>query len=138
MKTRMMVWAVLMAGGAVAQNNSLTVVIKGVKDGQGKVAVALFNNEKDFMKSRLVGKVIDASAGEVQVVFENVAPGDYAISVMHDENENDKLDSNLIGMPKEGFGFSNDAMGMFGPPSFEKAKFTCSPSQTISVTMKYL
>ena len=123
---------------AFAQNNSITVVIKNVKDAPGNVAVALFNNEKDFMKYRFDSKIIEAHGGEVQVVFENVPPGSYAISVLHDENGNNEMDSNIIGMPKEGFGFSNDAMGTFGPPSFEKASFTCPVSQALTVTMKYM
>ena len=134
----MIVGGLMMAVSAWAQNSSLTVVIRGVKDAQGKVAVALYNNEKDFMKNRLVGKLTDSRTGEVQVVFENVPPGDYAVSVMHDANQNGKLDSNLVGMPKEGFGFSNDATGMFGPPSFEKAKFSFGASRTIVLTLKYL
>lgn len=134
----MIVCAMLLANCVLAQNNSLTVVIKGVKNASGRVAVALYNSEKDFMKNRLTGKVTEASAGAVQVVFENIPAGDYAVSVMHDENQNDKLDSNLVGMPKEGFAFSNDATGMFGPPSFEKAKFSVSAPITIAMTMKYL
>lgn len=125
-------------GDLAAQNHSITVVVKNVKDAHGNVAVALFNNEKDFMKHRFDGKIIEAKPGEVQVVFENVPPGPYAISVMHDENQNNELDSNLIGIPKEGFGFSNNAMGAFGPPSFEKASFTCPVSQVITVTLKYM
>ena len=138
MKTIMFICLALAAGSAFAQNNSITVVIKNVKDAPGNVAVALFNNEKDFMKNRFDSKIIKAQGGEVQVVFENVPPGSYAISVLHDENGNNEMDSNIIGMPKEGFGFSNNAMGTFGPPSFEKASFKCLVSQALTVNMKYM
>ena len=60
----------LVCGSAAAQNNSLTVVVKGVKDAKGRIAVALFSNEKDFMKNRLMGQVTEARPGEVEVVFE--------------------------------------------------------------------
>ena len=63
---------------------------------------------------------MEAKEGKIVVVFENVPVGSYALSVIHDENENFELDSNFFGIPKEGFGFGNDAMGSFGPPSFEK------------------
>jgi uncharacterized protein (DUF2141 family) len=53
------------------------------------------------------------------VVLENVVPGRYAVSFIHDENENKKLDTNFLGIPTEGFGFSRDAMGTFGPPGFD-------------------
>ena len=121
----------------VAQQVTLTVVVKGVKDAQGKVSVALYGTEKDFMKNLLAGKTTVAKEGDVQVVFENIPQGSYAVSVMHDENQNDKLDTNMIGIPKEGYGFSNDAVGSFGPPSFEKARFALKGSQTIVVTIRY-
>ena len=71
------------------------------------------------------------------MVFENIPHGDYALKVFHDENENQKLDTNFIGMPKEKFGFSNDAMGRFGPPSFEQARFRFEESATtLRVEMK--
>ncbi|MEJ0054323.1 MAG: DUF2141 domain-containing protein [Bacteroidota bacterium] len=137
MKAIILLLSVLATGNLVAQN-SLTVVVRNVKDAQGQVRVALFNNEKDFMKLRLDGKITEAQKGEVRIVFENVPQGEYAISVMHDENQNDKLDSNLVGIPKEGFGFSNDVMGMFGPPSFEKARFAFPVSEPVIINLKYL
>lgn len=129
----------LLSGNALAQSQSLVVVIRNVKEARGKVSVALFTGEKDFMKNRLAGKSVEAKNGDVEVMFEDLVPGEYAISVMHDENENGELDSNLIGIPKEGFGFSNDAMGMFGPPTFEKAKFKWSGGeQKQIITLRYL
>ena len=55
--------------------------------------------------------------------FTGVAPGTYAVSVFHDENSNGKLDTNFIGMPKEGVGASNNASGHMGPPKFSAAAF---------------
>jgi uncharacterized protein (DUF2141 family) len=138
MKTIIAICMLLVAVAAHSQNTSLTVVVKNVKDDSGKIAVALFGNSKDFMKKRLDGRITDARPGEVQVVFENVPVGEYAISVMHDANQNEELDSNMFGIPKEGFGFSNNAMGTFGPPSFEKAKFKCGESNEISISMRYM
>jgi uncharacterized protein (DUF2141 family) len=57
---------------------------------------------------------------------------------MHDSNENGKLDSNFFGVPKEGFGFSNDAMGSCGPPSFAKARVNLSADKMISIILKYM
>lgn len=61
--------------------------------------------------------------GKASIRFEEVPYGIYAVKVFHDENSNGKLDTNFVGFPTEGFGFSNDAMGKFGPPSFEQAAF---------------
>lgn len=122
-----------------AQQQTLTVVVKNVNETKGKIAVALFNNEKDFTKNRLQGKTTVAESGEVHVIFENLVPGEYAVSVIHDANENDDLDSNTFGIPKEGFGFSNDAMGMFGPPSFDKAKFKIEAvEKKIVISLRYM
>ncbi len=123
---------------AFSQQHSLTVVIRNVKETKGKIAVALFNSENDFTKKGWKGEITTAIAGEVQVTFNDIPNGEYAISVMHDANENNELDSNAFGIPKEGFGFSNDAMGMFGPPSFEKAKFNFSGQSKVTINLKYM
>ena len=102
--------------------SSLEVTVKNIKETKGTIRVGLFATENDFLKNAVEGKIVKANGTEVTVIFENLKPGEYGISVIHDENENGKLDSNLIGIPKEGFAFGNNAMGTFGPPDFEKAK----------------
>jgi uncharacterized protein (DUF2141 family) len=123
---------------ARAAAQDLEVIIKNVDDRPGALMVGLFDSEKTFLKKAMRGEKLIAHAGSVRAVFKNVKPGEYAISVFHDVNENGKLDKNFIGIPKEGVGASNDAMGSFGPPSFEKAKFKCPRLDAVSVTMKYL
>jgi uncharacterized protein (DUF2141 family) len=105
-----------------AQVASLEVNVNNIKSKKGSIRIGLFTSEKDFLKNAAEGKVVKVTGAEVTVVFENLLPGEYALSVIHDENENGKLDSNVFGVPKEGFAFGNNAMGPFGPPSFEKAK----------------
>ncbi len=112
----------LLATSSLFAQRKLEVTIKNIKEAKGTIRVALFNNEKDFLENLLQGKIVKASVNEAKVVFENLKPGDYAVSVFHDENENEKLDTGFMGIPNEPYGFSNDAMGTFGPPSFEKAK----------------
>ena len=70
----------------------------------------------------------------------NLKPGMYAISVLHDENSNKDMDQSKIGIPKEGYGFSNNASISLGPPSFQKAKIELQPGHRntiISIDMKY-
>lgn len=114
----------------------LEVTIKNIKEPKGSIRVGLFSSEETFLKEAVEGKVVKASSTEVTVTFENLKPGEYGLSVVHDENENGEMDSNMMGIPKEGFAFGNNAMGTFGPPSFEKAKFKVESkvtSQTISL-----
>ncbi len=121
---------------AIAQNR-VEVIVTNVKDTTGMIHVALFSNQDSFLKKPMAGKSVKAVAGQVVVVFEHVPPGDYAASLIHDANKNGKLDTNFFGVPKEGFGFSNDAMGTLGPPSFEKAKFTIRAPVSIRIRTRY-
>ncbi|MNC95537.1 hypothetical protein D3C83_126870 [compost metagenome] len=68
-----------------------------------------------------------------------MASGSYAIAVLHDENENFKMDTSIIGIPKEGYGVSNNVKGRFGPPKFADARFrvTEASSMTIRIELIY-
>ena len=76
-------------------------------------------------------KSLPLSAGRVEVLFKKIPYGIYAVGVLHDENANGMLDKNFIGMPKEGTGASNDALGKMGPPSFQDAKFVVNAETVI-------
>jgi uncharacterized protein (DUF2141 family) len=117
---------------------SIEITVRNIKEPKGSIRVGLFTNENDFLKKAADGKVVKATGTEVKVIFENLKAGEYAFSVFHDENENGELDTNGIGMPKEGFAFGNNAMGMFGPPSFDKAKVVIDKSPVKQVIeLKY-
>ena len=118
--------------------NQMEVVISGVKDDSGTIIVGLFSDEESFLKKPIIGKTVKATQGKVIVVLEGIPEGTYGLSIIHDSNSNGALDSNFFGIPKEGFGFSNDAMGTFGPPSFEKAKLVISNMTIINVVMRYM
>lgn len=132
----LLVMLVLGAFGARSQHR-VEVVVTGVKDTTGMILVALYASQDSFLKKPLAGKSVKATTGQAVVVFEQLPAGDYAASMIHDANKNGKLDTNFFGVPKEGFGFSNDAMGTLGPPSFEKAKFTIRASVSIRFRTRY-
>jgi len=139
MKT-MLTTALLLIGHltfAQPEPGTLTVVVKEIKGAKGKISVGLFNDGKVFLKKKIDSRSTRAHDGEVTLQFEHLPAGDYAVSVMHDENENGELDSNFVGMPVEGFGFSNDAKAMFGPPSYEKCVFNHQADQQITIHLKY-
>lgn len=87
---------------------------------RGKVNVAVCDKAR-FLKQCAYSASAPAQAGETTVVVQGVPPGTWAVLAYQDENGNDQLDRNLIGIPKEPYGFSRDARGKFGPPSFEDA-----------------
>jgi uncharacterized protein (DUF2141 family) len=108
------------ASASPKPKSTITVRINGLRNDKGLVFVALFDSERTFdAKKALMGGQTRPSNGSAVVVLENVVPGRYAVSFIHDENENKKLDTNFLGIPTEGFGFSRDAMGTFGPPGFD-------------------
>jgi uncharacterized protein (DUF2141 family) len=104
---------------------SLTIDVSGVKERKGKLQVALYNSATDFPETEPYrGEVLNITAdNELQVVFRDLPPGDYAVAVYHDKNSNGKLDKNLLGIPVEDYGFSNDTRGTrLSAPSFEDTK----------------
>lgn len=123
-----------------ADSNKLTVTFSGIEPAKGNLMVALCNSEENFSSKTkpFKDKTVTVSGASTSVTFEGLPEGEYAVKVIHDENKNGDMDLNLVRMPKEGFGFSNNAMGSMGPPKFSKAKFTVSGDTTISIKMKYL
>ena len=117
--------ALLVLSSTVAFAGDLTVTFVGVRSDKGKISAALFG-EKDGWPDGKAFKEVDvpAKAGDVDYTFKGLQPGRYAISYFHDENNNGKFDKNVVGMPKEGFGFSNDAKPGLSSPSFAAAAFT--------------
>ena len=129
---------VLLSAKAFSQS-AVEVTITNIKEVKGAIRVALSTEAENFPDNKPIkGQVVKTTGNTMKVIFENVAAGTYAVSVIHDENENEKLDTGFMGIPKEGFGFSNDAMGAFGPPKFKEASFATPATKTISITLKYM
>jgi uncharacterized protein (DUF2141 family) len=122
---------------SIVAQSQVEVIVTDVRDTTGTIMVALFADPDTFLKKPTLGKLSKAKSGEAKAVFENIQPGEYAVSIIHDANNNRKLDTNFMGIPREGFGFSNNVMGTFGPPSFDKAKFRVSGSTVIRIKAKY-
>lgn len=133
--------ALLMSVALAAQSPqraTLTVVVTGVHPGKGKVRVGVWRASDTFLKGASFRRaVVVASAERVTVKFENIDPGQYAVNAYQDENDNGSLDTGFMGKPKEPYGFSNDARGTFGPPSFRAAAFDMSTQdRTITFAVK--
>lgn len=103
----------------------------------GDILVVLYDSPEDYSQSNapLASRKIPASAETISTAFADLPAGDYAIKLFHDENSNGQLDSNMMGLPKEGYGFSNNA-GRFGPASFEEAKFSVTEDTNISIKIR--
>lgn len=115
---------------------SITVKINNLDNDKGLVYVSLFDSEATFLNRGIRSVKTEIKHNSCFVVFENVPEGTYAISLYHDENNNQKLDSNFLGIPKEDYGCSNNAKGFMGPPKWEDAKFEVKNSSIIqSITL---
>jgi len=103
----------------------ITVDVSGV-DGGGLMLCKLFAGERGWPESNttpIARQAVKIENGRARCVFE-AAPGRYAVAVAHDANSNYEIDTNVVGIPTEGFGFSNGAeVGLFGPPDYEDALF---------------
>jgi uncharacterized protein (DUF2141 family) len=114
---------------------TITVTVEDLSSNDGKVLLALYNSEKDFLENEYKGTISSIANNKCTVTFENVPEGVYAVSIFHDENDNDKLDSNFIGIPKEDYGCSNNAKGFMGPPKWKDTKFDLEKDTSITITL---
>ncbi len=140
-----MLAAPLLAATAPATGTDVSLNVTGLRSAKGQVLACLTtqprafpNCAKDPASHKLAVSVGTGAAGSVRIDFGPVAPGRYAISLLHDENGNGKADMALF-MPKEGFGFSRDAPVRFGPPSFNAAAFVVADIAVLqSIRMRYM
>lgn len=114
------------------------VNILNIKNSTGTIACALFDSPDgfphEFLHSATNVMVIKIRKAQARCDFEDIPPGTYAMAVIHDENMNGKLDTHLLGIPKEGYGFSNEAKGFLGAPSFSAASFPYN-GENLDLTM---
>lgn len=112
----------LLSSAAAGHAADLSIEVDGARGDGGSVKVALFDRADRFLKRPLHSASAPAKQGGATFEFKDLAAGDYAVAVYHDANDNGKLDQNMMGIPVEAAGFSNDALGNMGPPAFEAAR----------------
>ncbi len=107
------------------ENNraEITIVIENIKHDNGQIIIGVCNSEANFPKKPFIRKSVSIKDGIATLVLKDIEYGEYAISIIHDENNNGKIDFHFYGPPKEHTAASNNAKSFFGPPSWEDAKF---------------
>lgn len=119
----------------------LTLTMTGFRNEKGVAQVALFNSADGFPDKPDLAFMHGSSpivGGASRIAFEQVPFGTYGVGVIHDENVNQRMDTNFLGKPREGYGASNDARGRFGPPSFRDAEFSVDKDTvTIAIAITY-
>ncbi|MEV4781098.1 DUF2141 domain-containing protein [Burkholderia sp. LMU1-1-1.1] len=109
---------------STAQAGTLTLDLTGVAAGKGPLMVAVYDNGKDFLRKPMRTLKATATASTTLVKLPDLAPGEYAVSLYQDINDNGKMDTLVFGIPSEPTGTSNNAPSNFGPPKYEAARFT--------------
>lgn len=116
---------------AYTQNLSLIVNVKKFKNNEGLSYAML----QDPTKKLLQQQWTKIEKNETQVIFKNLKSGKYAVRLYHDENNNKKMDTGFLGMPRESWGCSNDVKPHFAAPKFEDMIFTLEKDQIITINM---
>ena len=123
---------------AAGEGSVVTVVASGFTSEKGMVLVALCNSREDYESDEECFRVgrVPAKDGQATHAFEGVPDGTYAVKLFHDENSNDEHDMGWMG-PKERYGISNDARGLFGLPDWDEARFSFEGSeQTVKIKVE--
>lgn len=128
-------------GSLSTTTGDLVVSISNLKNTTGQVGILVFKQEDGFPSENTKAFrdiLVPIEGTSLKYTFSDLPFGEYAVAVMHDENRNQELDTNLFGIPREGNGVSNNAVGRLGPPSFEQAAFRFERNnQTIAIKVRY-
>jgi uncharacterized protein (DUF2141 family) len=139
--------ALAMAGAALsgagpASAGEVIITITELRSSKGVVRACMTTREAIFPKCRDdpgAHRTVVPAGEAVTIRFTDVAPGDYAIALLHDENNDGKANRALGMMPREGFGFSRDAKVQMGPPRFQDAVFVhATGAQRVTIRMRYI
>lgn len=118
---------------------TINVEVSHIKNEKGSLVIGLYNIEETFpiKTEEYKSLILDANSTTLKGQFKKIPNGTYAIALFHDENSNEIMDKNFLGIPKEGYGFSNNAKAIFSAPSFDDAKFELNETTTIKIEMDY-
>lgn len=140
---RMFITAVLAgAGAAPALAADLDIEVRGIRSGDGRLYVAVHTSESksEFPAASRAFATIQrrAQTGTLRFVLRDLPAGRYAVNAFHDENDNGDLDTNLIDIPSEGYGFANDPNTSFGPAKFDAAAVDVGDAAAVAaMTLRY-
>ncbi|RFS13538.1 DUF2141 domain-containing protein [Emticicia sp. C21] len=129
---RKILFCMLISITATAQNPTLKINIKGFESNKGTLMLEVLDTQKKPVK-RLVQPVANK---QVSVELKDLNTGQYSVRVFHDENDNKKLDTGMFGIPKEGWGMSNNVKAIMGPPDFKESLFWLKEDKTLEILLK--
>ncbi|HSG67111.1 MAG TPA: DUF2141 domain-containing protein [Bacteroidales bacterium] len=115
----------------------LRITVNNIHPLEGEIYVAIYDHPEQYMdeEAAVFRKIVPAESESETIVFTAVPDGKYAVAIFQDLNGNGMLDLKLAGIPKEPFGFSNDARGKTGPPKFDQASFDFADEMDINIKL---
>lgn len=118
---------------------NLTVHIEGIENSNGTIKIAIYNQGGKFLKigTEFKKTSINSSLPSASYTFKNIPFDVYAVATYHDENNDSKCNTNLLGVPTEAYGFSNNVKPFLSAPSFGKAQFEFNKTSSIHITLRY-
>ena len=118
-----------------ALSGQLVVTVDGVRSDRGTIMASLVRADADGRPEVTDGTIVAASKGKISFGFADLAPGQYAVELFHDENGNGKLDKTPFGLPAEGVAFSNGATAQYGHPAFAAMAVDIAATSTSTVAL---
>lgn len=136
MKTLFLISLLVILGDA--KTHQLTIEIKNIPSTKGNLFIGLYQPKNDFpvFGKQYIGKVVPVTGKTMTYTFKDLPQGDYAFAIYHDENKNSKLDKNMLGVPTEYYGFSNNARRTFSAPSFQESSFDLNKDVKQTIALK--
>jgi uncharacterized protein (DUF2141 family) len=139
---RLMVAALMLSHTAAqsAVTARLTISVEGVRNADGVVGVLVFSSPQgwpDSVDGAIRAKAVPARSPIATLAIEDIPLGAYAVVVLHDENENKKLDRDFVGRPREGWGMSNNPKARASAPSFGRARFLLRRDTHLRIRLNY-
>lgn len=121
----------------IASAADLTIKVEGIAKAKGTIMLGLFDEATYNGDGAVAGANLTVEGGEVVASFADLTPGEYAVRLYHDVNDDGEMNTNPFGMPTEPYAFSNNAKGRFGPAKWDAAKFTVTAEGGVhTITMQ--
>ncbi|TYC11427.1 DUF2141 domain-containing protein [Bizionia gelidisalsuginis] len=120
-----------------AQSPELALTITNIQSVKGTIEIGVFNTHDNYLKEGAAYKnySIVVTDNSETIIIKDLPKGEYAISMYHDKNSDDKCNKNFLGIPKEAFGFSNNIIPKFSAPSYEDCKFVLNDNEKMDIKL---
>lgn len=137
MRNSLFLLMMMLAHSLIASNIDVTVKVTNIQKLVGDIIIALYDDGENFGKEEYFSEVVivPANSDTVTAEIKDLKEGEYAFTVLHDENSNQKCDYNFLGIPKESIGFSNNVRPKLKMPSFEEVKVYVKDKSVVNIEL---